>query len=91
MSSKWKKNVSWNEEKFESLHKDAPKIANPLGWRRPNEFWIRPDAWRSIFDNIAEMAVPSTDEILSLVDAERRKGFPREKAFDLVASRLING
>jgi hypothetical protein len=27
------------------------------GWRRPNEFWIRPDAWRSIFDNIAEMAV----------------------------------
>jgi hypothetical protein len=49
--------LRWNEEKFESLHKDAAKIANPVGWRRPNEFWIRPDAWRSIFDNIAEMAV----------------------------------
>jgi hypothetical protein len=28
-----------------------------VGCRRPNDFWIRPDAWRSIFDNIAEMAV----------------------------------
>jgi hypothetical protein len=23
--------LRWNEEKFESLHKDAPKIANPMG------------------------------------------------------------
>jgi hypothetical protein len=46
-----------NEEKFESLDKDAPKIANPLGWNRADEFWIRADAWRSIFDYIAEMAV----------------------------------
>jgi hypothetical protein len=23
--------LRWNEEKFESLHKDAPKIANSLG------------------------------------------------------------
>ena len=23
--------LRWNEEKFESLHKDAPKIANPVG------------------------------------------------------------
>jgi hypothetical protein len=34
---------------------------------------------------------PSTDEILRLVDAERKKGFPREKAIDIVASRLITG
>jgi hypothetical protein len=34
---------------------------------------------------------PSTDEILSLVNAERRKGFSKEKAFDNVAARLMNG
>jgi hypothetical protein len=35
--------LRWNEEKFESLHKDAPKIANPLGWRRSPHCLCRAD------------------------------------------------
>ena len=42
--------LRWNANRFDDLTKPEP-LADPAGWRRPKEYWIRPAIWRdTIFD-----------------------------------------
>jgi hypothetical protein len=40
--------LRWNESRF--AHPNADPDSDSVGWRRGNEWWIKPPTWRSIFE-----------------------------------------
>jgi hypothetical protein len=40
--------LRWNESRF--AHPNADPDADCLGWRRGNEFWLKPSTWRDIYE-----------------------------------------
>jgi hypothetical protein len=49
--------IKWHEGHFDALDKPHEPIANPAGWTRGIEFWIKPDIWRdTIFDGDEDAA-----------------------------------
>jgi hypothetical protein len=50
--------LKWHGEQFDILDAPHEPLANPVGWKRGDECWIRPDTWRdTIFDGDEDAAV----------------------------------
>ena len=58
--------LKWHADRFDDLSKPEP-LAGAVGWRRKEDFWVRPDIWRdTIFDGDEEAAVEAARTLRSL-------------------------
>jgi hypothetical protein len=49
--------IKWRGDRFDALDEPHEPIADPVGWKRAGEFWIKPDTWRdTIFDGDEDAA-----------------------------------
>jgi hypothetical protein len=49
--------IKWHASQFDALDALHDAINNAVGWKRGDEFWIRPDTWRdTIFDGDEDAA-----------------------------------
>jgi hypothetical protein len=49
--------IKWRGDRFDALDEPHEQIADPVGWKRGAEHWIRPDTWRdTIFDGVEDAA-----------------------------------
>jgi hypothetical protein len=58
--------LKWNAARFDDLGKPEP-MADPVGWKRGGEYWVRPDIWRdAIFDGDEDAAVDAARTLRDL-------------------------
>jgi hypothetical protein len=58
--------LKWNAAEFDDLGKPEP-LADSVGWKRGDEYWIRPDIWRdTIFDGDEDAAVDAARTLRDL-------------------------
>jgi hypothetical protein len=58
--------LKWNAAQFDDLGKPEP-LAGAFGWKRGDEYWIRPDIWRdTIFDGDEDAAVDAARTLRDL-------------------------
>jgi hypothetical protein len=49
--------IKWHAGRFDALDEPHEPIADPVGWKRAGEFWIKPETWRdTIFDGDEDAA-----------------------------------
>jgi hypothetical protein len=59
--------LKWHGERFDILDAPHEPLANPVGWKRGDECWIRPDTWRdTIFDGDEDAAVDAARTLRDL-------------------------
>jgi hypothetical protein len=58
--------IKWQADRFDDLGKPE-RHADPDGWKRGDEFWVRPDIWRdTIFDGDEAAAVDAARTLRDL-------------------------
>jgi hypothetical protein len=59
--------IRWHAERFNALDSSLEPMADPVGWKRGDEFWIKPDTWRNvIFDGDEVEAVEAARTLRDL-------------------------